>query len=284
MSTSVGRRGSSRRGLRVAVLSVVIGVAGLGPGCGSGDSTGDAADSGTDAPGVDFLPPGEISTRGMDDVGEESTDKAACREILIRYAGAIGAGDTITRSRDEARALADEIHGKIESGEATFEALLDEHSESLYRDRSCFVPPFPRGTRNEEFENAVFSIDIGEVTGVVETPAGFHILKRDVADNYICALILISHREAGKNDRTRFEAIQLIGDLHRRALAHPDSFQHLARKHTDGPRKGMGGNLGTFNRYTYGQEVGDIARSLEIGQVSQIFESNVGYNILKRLK
>lgn len=211
--------------------------------------------------------------------------QSACREILIRYQGAVAAGDDVTRTREEAKALAESIREEIENG-AEFNALVAEHSEGLSVDREGFIPPFPRGSRPKAFEEAAFALDLGEVSPVVETPWGFHILRGEDGTTYLASLILISHADSpaapSRVERGRLEALRLASDLRERVIAHPDSFRYLAREYSDGAGRDMGGRLAAFNRFTHGKYFGDVVAGLEVDEISEVFETRQGYNILKR--
>jgi len=220
------------------------------------------------------------------EVPDAEEGQAACREILVRYAGAVAAGDGVTRSHDEAKALAESILDELEGG-ADFNALVAEYSEGPTVDREGFIPPFTRGSRPRAFEDAAFSLEVGEVSGVLETPYGFHILKGEDGTTYLAMLILISHADSpaapSRVERGRLDAVRLAAELRARVVAHPDSFPEIAREYSDGAGRDMGGRLGSFHRYTYGKYFGDIVAGLEPGEISEVFETRQGFNILKRM-
>ncbi|MEC8011081.1 MAG: peptidylprolyl isomerase [Pseudomonadota bacterium] len=87
--------------------------------------------------------------------------------------------DTSARSEDEAKELADSIYERIQNGEA-FADLAKEFSD----DKPSAVdggslPMAERGTFVEEFENALYSLNEGEVSQPVKTDFGYHIIKLD---------------------------------------------------------------------------------------------------------
>jgi foldase protein PrsA len=67
------------------------------------------------------------------------------------------------------------------------------------------------------------------------------------------------------------------------ALQQPDaSFAGLARQLSIDPgTKDRGGDMGYFEREDYAKEISDVAFSLEVGQMSQVFKAPDGYCILK---
>jgi hypothetical protein len=232
-----------------------------------------------------FLPPGQERGTGINEVGAPpDSSRAACREILIRYAGSVGSGPEVTRTRAEARARAEEVLRKLREEGADFGEMVTEYSEGRSTDRDGYHAPFPRGNRPKAIEDAVFALRVGEISDVVESPAGMHVFLREEGTNYRAFLLLISYKGAGENDRSRPEAEALVNALYARIVAHPDSFPDIARQYTDGPRAQMGGNLGTFNRYTHGTEIGDAAKALTPGHLSRIFETKKGFGVMLRVQ
>jgi hypothetical protein len=98
------------------------------------------------------------------------------RHILISWDGCGING--VTRGREEAAQLIQDIQERIASGEATFEELAFSLSDCTTAPDSGMLPDFSRGAMVQEFENAAFALDSGEVSGPVETDFGFHLIKR----------------------------------------------------------------------------------------------------------
>lgn len=78
---------------------------------------------------------------------------------------------------EENLALANKLLDKISSGES-FEDLVQKYGKDLYMFNNNDGYYICRGNRYEEFEDAAFSLEIGEVSEVVKTPAGYSIIKR----------------------------------------------------------------------------------------------------------
>ncbi len=98
--------------------------------------------------------------------------------ILIAYAGAMRADPAITRTSDEARQLATDLLSQIQTGAITFEDAAVEYSDCPSGVDGGALGQFGRGAMVPEFEDAAFALEVGEVSGVVETAFGFHIIKR----------------------------------------------------------------------------------------------------------
>ncbi len=106
-------------------------------------------------------------------------EKATASHILIRYVGTLRASADVTRSKAEARAIAEKVVKKAKAG-ANFGALADEYTEDPSgKGRGGKLSPFGRGAMVPEFDKAVFSMGPGDVSDIVETPFGFHIIHRE---------------------------------------------------------------------------------------------------------
>jgi parvulin-like peptidyl-prolyl isomerase len=101
----------------------------------------------------------------------------AASHILIQYAGAARA--TTERTREEARQRAEEVLAKAQQPDADFAALAREYSDGPSGPRGGVLGVFGRGAMVPEFEEAAFALAPDQVSGIVETPFGFHIIKRD---------------------------------------------------------------------------------------------------------
>ncbi len=105
------------------------------------------------------------------------TEKAHGRHLLIRYAGAKNAKPEITRTREQARELAQKLLAEIRSA-PDFVKAIERSSEDSSRDRGGDIGSVGRGRLAPAFETALFGLKVGERSGVVETEFGFHIIER----------------------------------------------------------------------------------------------------------
>ncbi len=100
------------------------------------------------------------------------------RQILIEHRRPGEAADAHKRSREEARRLALEVRARAQTPGSDFSALARKYSDGPAVDRGGENEPFGRGQRSFAFEQAAFSLKIGEISPVIEAPAGFFIVKR----------------------------------------------------------------------------------------------------------
>ncbi|MEZ4319773.1 MAG: peptidylprolyl isomerase [Myxococcota bacterium] len=112
-------------------------------------------------------------------VMREPVEQVRVAHILVGFSGALQS--TSTRSRDEARALAASLKARLDAGEA-FGAVAKEASEDSSAPRGGDLGVISRGQMVPDFEDAAFGLQPGEVSGVVETPYGFHIVERSAAE------------------------------------------------------------------------------------------------------
>lgn len=104
-------------------------------------------------------------------------EKARARHLLVRYAGAKNAKAEITRTREQALRLAQELLAGIHDG-PSFAAAIAKSSEDASRERGGDLGSVGRGRLALPFETALFGLKVGERSGVVESEFGFHILER----------------------------------------------------------------------------------------------------------
>jgi NIMA-interacting peptidyl-prolyl cis-trans isomerase 1 len=105
-------------------------------------------------------------------------DTVIAQHLLVAYRGAKRAPKGVTRSKVEARARAEEARAKIAAG-TTFEDAVAAYSDDAgSAERLGSVGKFHRADMDPAFSAAAFGLKVGAVSDVVETPFGFHVIKR----------------------------------------------------------------------------------------------------------
>ena len=101
----------------------------------------------------------------------------SARHILVQYQGSLKASPDITRTKEEALARIQECLEKANQGEK-FEDLAIEYSDGPSAPQGGDLGSFTTGMMVPPFEEAAFACKVGEITDVVETPFGYHIIQR----------------------------------------------------------------------------------------------------------
>jgi hypothetical protein len=108
----------------------------------------------------------------------EGPSQIAARHLLVMHRDSRSAPPTILRTRAEARARAEKALAAVKAG-AVFEDIVAEYSdEPGAAERGGDLGKFPRRQMVKKFSDAAFLLQVGEVSGVVETDFGFHVIKR----------------------------------------------------------------------------------------------------------
>jgi peptidyl-prolyl cis-trans isomerase C len=95
--------------------------------------------------------------------------------ILLMYAGSMRS--SATRSKDEALSQIQGLKTQLDGG-ADFADLARAHSDCPSAKAGGDLGSFGKGQMVPEFEQAAFGLAVGAVSGVVETPFGYHLIQR----------------------------------------------------------------------------------------------------------
>ncbi len=102
-----------------------------------------------------------------------STVKAS--HILLMYQGSMRS--TATRSMTEAQALIQQLAAQLDSG-TDFAELARQHSDCPSGKKGGDLGTFGRGQMVKAFEDTAFGLAVGATSGVIETPFGYHLIRR----------------------------------------------------------------------------------------------------------
>jgi len=86
--------------------------------------------------------------------------------------------ENIRRSREEALGILGGYRDSIRSGNESFAELATKFSDCSSAKRGGDLGPFGRGAMQKPFEDAAFGLKVGEMSEIVETESGVHLILR----------------------------------------------------------------------------------------------------------
>jgi len=95
--------------------------------------------------------------------------------ILLMYQGS--SRSTATRSKAEAQTQIQALKAQLASG-ADFAELARTHSDCPSGRKGDDLGSFGRGQMVRAFEDSAFGMEVGQVSDVVETDFGYHLITR----------------------------------------------------------------------------------------------------------
>ena len=118
----------------------------------------------------------EISEEALREAWETGAAEADRRvsHIMVTYGDSQG-GDG--RSREEAEAILEQVQERLDEGEAFAKLAGEVSDDTSTSGDGGDLGVISRGFFGEAFETAAFSLGEGEVSGIVETDNGLHLIK-----------------------------------------------------------------------------------------------------------
>jgi len=193
-----------------------------------------------------------------------------------------------TGGDEPAKTIAQALLDSILNMGMSFEELTKVHSQDQFsKDKGGDIFYFTAGQLPYEFEDACYKTPAGTVyPEVVKTKFGYHIIKvtdrKPRVPKIQAAHILVSYmNQDGQVDSAAAKAkIEEVAAK----LKQGEDFAELAKEYSDDTgTKERGGDLGFFERRMMVQPFDETAFSLEVGEISDIVETQFGYHIIKLL-
>jgi len=171
------------------------------------------------------------------------------------------------------------IQNRLQAGE-DFALLAREFSECPSAPQGGDLGFFGRGIMVKEFEEAAFKLDVGDISPIVRTQFGYHIIKvtakkeTEIQASHI--LILFNESE---EDVTRERLF--TEELHER-LVNGENFGDLAREYSqDSDTNTNQGIMGIFTRQEFPHFFISDLENLSVGSVSSVLENQQIFYIFK---
>ena len=147
-------------------------------GCGGAPASGEKGATATPSSGAASA---EDACLAIADATHEKkgaeTEAIKVSHILVEHRDAKNAKSGVTRSRGEACLRAREAQKKLVGG-ADFAKLVSEYSDSPGVSGDGAMGEVRRPDLDPKFADAAFQLDRGQMSDVVETPFGFHVIVR----------------------------------------------------------------------------------------------------------
>lgn len=189
----------------------------------------------------------------------------------------------LIKGGDEKRQLAEQVRSEIEAG-LSFQNAAIRYSDAVDAAEGGVIGWRKPAQMPEIFVTAVKDLQAGEVSQVVQSPNGFHILnlinvkgeRAEILQNSVRHILISAESKVAKAQATK-RAVEL-----RQRIIDGEDFEALARIYSDDSvSAAAGGSLGWVSPGEMVAPFEDTFISLPIGQVSQPVETRFGVHILR---
>lgn len=199
----------------------------------------------------------------------------------------------LAKSRDpkgnrKARLLADSIRSAILSG-ADFSELAAKYSVDRASSKSGGRMGYiVEGRFPYAFEKAAFTLQPGEISEIVESPQGYHILKggkKRPARGSVLVQHIMKMIPQDATAEQEASAKASIDSIYNAVIANPSVFEDLARRISDDKGSGrQGGRLNWFEAGMMVEPFDSAAFALDVNEISKPVRSQYGWHVIKKLE
>lgn len=109
---------------------------------------------------------------------KEPPKRIGARHVLVQWMGSDKAGASVVRSKEQARAIIEEVHRRAKAGEDFARLAVEYSDEPGAGNRGGSLGRFGKGMMVGQFETVAFKLKVGEVSEIVETGFGYHVIQR----------------------------------------------------------------------------------------------------------
>ncbi len=180
---------------------------------------------------------------------------------------------------EEIRAILDRLNRG-----ADFASLARETSDCPSNEQGGDLGFFSRGMMVKPFEDAAFKLNAGEVSGIVRSEYGFHIIKvEEKRANEVRARHILKILEPSERDAE--EALELMENIRERFNSGQESFENLAREYSEDTISGpKGGVIGELSQEEMPELYLAQIMATPVGQMTQVLENEGMLLVFARLQ
>jgi peptidyl-prolyl cis-trans isomerase SurA len=174
-----------------------------------------------------------------------------------------------------------QVLDRLKKGE-DFEALAREYSEGPTASRGGDLGMVKRGDLVKEFEEVAFQMEPGEISDIVKTQFGFHIIQLvQRAGERVNPRHILFRLETTEDDEKA--TVLRLNELKDRILSGDITFQDAATEYsTDATTATRGGDLGWFQIHQFEVEAfKNAVAGLQAGDFTQPVKTQFGYHLIR---
>lgn len=109
---------------------------------------------------------------------KEAPSRIGARHVLVQWMGSERAPAAVVRSKDQALIVAQDVLRRAKAGDDFVRLAVEFSDEPSAAARGGSLGRFGHGQMVGAFEAAAFKLEVGQISDIVESPFGFHIIQR----------------------------------------------------------------------------------------------------------
>jgi len=221
----------------------------------------------------------DVTWRDVEDYYAEHKADVGTVPEAFHVAGIVSAPKVSEEHKRAAYERLNAARAELDAG-VPFEDVAARYSDDASATRGGDLGWITRGMMVPEFEEAVFALSEGEVSGIVPSRFGFHIIKVDERDgDRVRARHILARVTPGPEDIVRARA---RADSLREMIADGADFASVAGGYSDDEESSArGGDLGWFAPGDLDASFETALRQLDVGGVTDVLQGDGGFYILK---
>ena len=219
--------------------------------------------------------PVEASRREVEEFYQNYRDSLGMIPEKLRIFHIFRNPKTTDRLKNQYRDFAKAVLDSIKQG-SSFEEMAKKYSEDpgskAYGGDLGFVK---KGVFYPQFEAAAYALEVGQLSDVVETPVGYHIielLERRGESIHTRHILFKFKTDEGAD----LEAIEFLTELRDSVVNEVNTFQYYAKRYSEDKETApFSGDLGTFYLNQLDKNLLDVVSKLKQGEIS--FPKRIDY-------